>query len=415
MLVEQSKNLIILIDNKVAESHDTIVHVYNYNHRSNDADSELDVQRIQMLSTQIDLILGNAFTYNSDSILYMIFCGVNLPHAIISRHCEYYNWRTDAIADATVFQRMDHLPLLENLPLNKMQLPIEKLLPDEQRVLAYDDVLAFQVNVSIGIFISTHIFFLKSLFVLFNKDMVTVVDDKTDSDQSSFMISCGIHNLLDIFVLKTKSLSKNKFHLKLMCLHACFESAECKGITLTVTSHLLFEKYAYPKSKNSTSNRIKAHLFDTKEKIVTKLHHIRNVLTDQRNHLISDQEEYLNGMHIKEDNLKKILYIIKVLRDGAPINGIVQATKVKFNPNSKNTVGTVALNSVSTEMNHNITTLCQHLKTVNENLKSKLAKQRYIHKRSLSEDGHWSGQTLRVKRLYLNSEQHPFQGKYLIY
>lgn len=150
MLVEQSKNVIIFIDNKEAESHDTIIHVYQYGHTKNaDNINELEVRRVQMISTSIDLLAGNAFTYDGGlvSIFYLVLCATNVPQAIIMKECEYYAWRSDSIEETTVFQRLNHLPLLEGLPFQNMSPPFA----DQQRILATDDVLAFQMNVNYAI------------------------------------------------------------------------------------------------------------------------------------------------------------------------------------------------------------------------------------------------------------------------
>lgn len=147
MLVEQSRNVIIFIDNKKAESHDTIIHVYQYGHTKNpDNIYELEVKKIQMISTSIDLLAGNSFTYDGglSSILYLVLCATNIPQAVIMKECEYYAWRTDSIEETTFFQRLNHLPLLEGLPLQNITPPFS----DQQRILATDDVFAFQMNVS---------------------------------------------------------------------------------------------------------------------------------------------------------------------------------------------------------------------------------------------------------------------------
>lgn len=243
-----------------------------------------------------------------------------------------------------------------------------------------------------------------------------VVDDKSngnnevDSIQSSLLMKCDTHNLIDIFVVKTRALARKKFHLKLMCLYVCLDPKECQGVTFSLTNRLIFEKYEAPKLNSSAVERV-TNAYDTKDKVMLKLHQIRDVLTDLKNHLVSDQEQYLNAMHIKIDNLKKIMNIVKVLRDGAPIKGDVMATKITFKPNSKNFVGTVILNSESVDETRNITALSQHLKNVNENIKGLLAKQRYVIKRSLNESSHWFGKGLRVKKLFLKSAQHPFKGE----
>lgn len=150
MLVQQSKNVIIFIDNKKSESHDTIIHVYQYGHIKNaDNISELEVKRIQMISTKIDLLAGSSFTYDGGlgSILYLVLCATNVPQAVIMKECEYYAWRTDSVEETTIFQRLNHLPLLEGLPLQNISPPFA----DQQRILATDDVLAFQMNVSYAI------------------------------------------------------------------------------------------------------------------------------------------------------------------------------------------------------------------------------------------------------------------------
>lgn len=147
MLVEQSKNVIIFIDNKKVASDDTIIHVYQYGHIKNaDNINELEVKRIQMISTSIDLLAGNSFTYDGGlgSILYLVLCATNVPQSIMMGECEYYAWRTDLVEETTIFQRLNHLPLLESLPLQNISPPFA----DQQRILATDDVLAFQINVS---------------------------------------------------------------------------------------------------------------------------------------------------------------------------------------------------------------------------------------------------------------------------
>lgn len=153
VLVEQTKNLIVMIDNKITDGHDTIIHVYRYSQTAGDSSGnfDLDIRRVQMLSTPIDLGIGNAFLYSSslDSAMYMVFCAMNLPHSIVSHFCEYYVWRSDGIDDETAFQRMDHLDLLEKLPLQDLQLPLDQIQFNQQRILTTDDLLAFQINVCI--------------------------------------------------------------------------------------------------------------------------------------------------------------------------------------------------------------------------------------------------------------------------
>lgn len=150
ILVELSKNVIIFIDNKKAESHDTIIHVYKYGHIKN-ADNiyELEVKRIQMISTSIDLLAGNSFTYDEGlgSTLYLVLCPTNVPQSVTMKECEYYAWRTDSVEETNIFQRLNHLPLLDSLPLQNISPPFA----DQQRILATDDVLAFQMNVSYAI------------------------------------------------------------------------------------------------------------------------------------------------------------------------------------------------------------------------------------------------------------------------
>lgn len=241
-----------------------------------------------------------------------------------------------------------------------------------------------------------------------------VVDDKTSlsdtgSMQPSFTIFCSLNNLVDVFILKTRAVGvKDKFNLKLVCLHVCLDSNECKGIKITLRSHFIFEKTMLDKPKKSRLHA--THLFHTKEKGLVKLHRIRDILTGLKNHLISEQEEYLHAMHIKEDNLNRIMNIIDVVRDGAPIKGEIAAKKVKLVAGSKNTVGTVVLKPIEAHDNRNITALFHQLKMVNENMKSQLAKKHYVNKRSLNDSDHWSGQSIHVKRLYLNAEDHPFKG-----
>lgn len=241
-----------------------------------------------------------------------------------------------------------------------------------------------------------------------------MVDDKTSLSntepvQPSFTISCSLHNLVDVFILKTRAIgAKDKFNLKLLCLYVCLDSKECKGIKISMKSHFIFEQTLLNKPNES---RLQAtHLFDTKEKVLMKLHRIRDILTGLKDHLISEQEEYLRVMHIKEDNLNRIMNIIAEVQDGAPIKGEIAAKKVKLVAGSKNTIGTVVLKPIEAHDNQNITALFNQLKMINENIKSQLEKQHYVNKRSLNDSKHWTGQSLHVKRLYLNTENHPFKG-----
>lgn len=244
--------------------------------------------------------------------------------------------------------------------------------------------------------------------------MILLVDDKTSSNatgsvQPSFTISCSLHNLIDVFILKTKVVgAKDKFNVKLVCLHVCLDSKECKGIKITLRSHFIFEKTLLNELAES---RIQGtHLFDTKENVLTKLHRIRDILTGLKDHLISEQEEYLHVMHIKEDIVHRIMNIIGMVRNGTRINGEIAANKVKLVAGSSNTVGTVVLKPIEAHDNRNITELFDQLKIVNENIKIQLAKQHYVNKRSLNDSDHWSGESLHLKRLYLNNDDHPFKG-----
>lgn len=252
---------------------------------------------------------------------------------------------------------------------------------------------------------------------LFTKQKyIIVVDDKTnhDGDQTNrnIVVECETHNLKDVFVVKKRSSShKNRFRIKLMCLYVCMNSLECQGITFKLIGHNLFDEYVHEDPSKSSVREKNVGARSNEEE---RLRRIRDILLDLKGHLISQREEYLKPIHKKANSLKTILKVIRLLHDGAPINGVIFANKTKLVPNTGNTVKKVILRNQSTSQK-NISTLRSELETINENIKSVLNENSQKSKRSLVSHDKWTGETLHVHRLYLKTDNHVFNGKNLVY
>lgn len=394
LLVEPSKNMIILIDNKVSHLHDTVAHIYRYNHinTSNDDttdDFDLDIQRSQMISTSYDLMNGTVFLYNgnSEEHLFLVFCEGNALHSMSLQRCEYFLWKRDAIDDTNVFHRIENFELLDGIPLNEYN---DIHSPAKTEILTSNNVLAFQFD-----------------------DNVVVVDDKTNpyppngiQKQQIFSIPCSTDKLLDIFVVKTKTSDAKKFNLNLQCVHVCSNSNDCDGITFTVTIYPLFEEQIHMERRPATSQSF-VNVHGSKEKINQELHRIESILSDLKSHLVSHQEEYLRRIQSKTNSFKKILNIVSMMQSGMPMTDELVANKIRFN-NNNNTVDTIVLND-DKNINKNISTLYKEMKLINEDVLSKLPSKKQVKKRSLQTDKHWSGRFLHVKKLYLNGN-HQFKG-----
>lgn len=152
--VEPTKNLVVIVDNKVFQEHDTVAHIYRYKHANasnGDAtthDSDLEFHRTQMISTPYDLQNGGTLFFysgDSDEHLFMVFCDGNALHAMAQKRCEYFLWKQDGVDDTTAFQSINDFQLIEGVSLDGYdRMPA----PNNNRVLTANNVLGFQMDVS---------------------------------------------------------------------------------------------------------------------------------------------------------------------------------------------------------------------------------------------------------------------------
>lgn len=240
-----------------------------------------------------------------------------------------------------------------------------------------------------------------------------IVDDKTFehppngiNKQQLYPIPCKSDQLLDAFVIKTKPLAAKQFTLTLLYVYACLHEHGCAAPTFTMISHPLFEELTIGKPMSTNKPFDKIHV--TQDKIAENLHHIENILTDLKNHLVSQQEEYLKPIQSKTNNLRKIVNVIEQLSGGIRLSGDLVARKVRLS-RPGNAVGMVTLTSGDATQSKNISTLYREMKQVNETVHAQMSAARAITKRSPADAESWSGDFLHVKRLYLHGE-HPFKG-----
>lgn len=152
--VEPTKNLVVIVDNKVFQEHDTVAHIYRYKHANasnGDAtthDSDLEFHRTQMISTPYDLQNGGTLFFysgDSDEHLFMVFCDGNALHAMAQKRSEYFLWKQDGVDDTTAFQSINDFQLIEGVSLDGYdRMPA----PNNNRVLTAKNVLGFQMDVS---------------------------------------------------------------------------------------------------------------------------------------------------------------------------------------------------------------------------------------------------------------------------
>lgn len=151
--VDAARNMFIIVDNAVSQAHDTVVHIYRYQHTNNTSNDEitddldLDIKRTQMISTPYNLQNGTMFFYDGygEYHLFMVFCEGNALHAMSTKRCEYFLWKTDGIDDTIAFQTISDFQLIEGISLESYQ---QLLAPNNKKIVTAYNVLAFQVNVS---------------------------------------------------------------------------------------------------------------------------------------------------------------------------------------------------------------------------------------------------------------------------
>lgn len=149
--VDTSRNLLVIIDNAVSQSHDTVVHIHRYTHMNgtNDETNDdlvLDIKRTQMISTPYNLKNGTMFFYNgnSDDHLFMVFCDGNALHAMSMKRCEYFLWKNDGVDDTIAFQTIRDFEMIDGILLESyLNIPST----NNKKIVAAHDVLAFQMNV----------------------------------------------------------------------------------------------------------------------------------------------------------------------------------------------------------------------------------------------------------------------------
>lgn len=156
MHTEKSKNMFVVVDNKVFQEHDTVVHIYRFRHTNVSSDQskddvQLDIQRTQMVSTLYDLQNSTLFFYtaNRGGHLFMVFCEGNALYAMSQKRCEYFLWKNDGVDESNGFQSINDFELIENTLLYVYsQTPVSH----NNKILMSNNVLAFQINVSEKIF-----------------------------------------------------------------------------------------------------------------------------------------------------------------------------------------------------------------------------------------------------------------------
>lgn len=132
--------------------------------------------------------------------------------------------------------------------------------------------------------------------------------------------------------------------------------------------------------------------------IAAQMSRIKELLTDLRSHLISENEQFLRPMRSKIVAMKEALQMRQALQNGTigpePISIFCSQVKMSASPN-ETTVDAILLNADQNHMDASIAETYQRLKKINATR----------GKRSNGVE-----ETMHVRRLTILSENHPFKG-----
>lgn len=238
-----------------------------------------------------------------------------------------------------------------------------------------------------------------------------IFDDKTDQQKPQlFTIHCKSEQLIDAFINKTQT---KPSILELVCIHVCLHANGCNTPTITISNYPLFVEYNNSKPLTSAIQSFdKIHkIYD---KVIENAHRIEYVLTDLRNQLLSQNDEYLKPIQNKVNHLHNILSIVENINKGIEISGDVAAKNVRIS-NMGNAMNTIVLNNNNFTRSKNISTLYTEMKAMIEtaHIRDDIRDRSKI-KRSVVAAKNWAGQFIHVNRLYLRGT-HPFESAYNIF
>lgn len=135
--------------------------------------------------------------------------------------------------------------------------------------------------------------------------------------------------------------------------------------------------------------------------IASELSRIKELLIDLRSHLISENEQYLKPMQDKITSMKEALRMREVLKSGTfgPEPLTIYCSELKITaPINETKIGVITLNADRNNMDAKLADTYERLKKVN--IGPSVRSKRSVDVR----------ETIHVRRLTIQSENHPFQG-----
>lgn len=143
------------------------------------------------------------------------------------------------------------------------------------------------------------------------------------------------------------------------------------------------------------------------EKKYKRLNHIAEVMLDLKNHLQSEQVEYIELIQEKVVHLSKILDVFNMFYTNGAISTNMIGNIVRMKQNKENNVKNIILSNSNKSSNDFIKILSEKLKTFVLNLKNQVKNRIRINKRSIEHMNKSIEQlkSLTVNKISLKSEQ----------
>lgn len=176
-------------------------------------------------------------------------------------------------------------------------------------------------------------------------------------------------------------------------------------IELTVrTATLFMEKMPDATVSAATVVKPGENVPETSANIVSEFKRIKDLLHDLRSHLISENEQFIKPMQSKIGAMKDTLRLRQALQSGTigpdPISIHCDQVKIAA-PVNETKVDAVVLNAAQNPMDASIAEITERLKKV----RAQQAQQASRAKRSTVNE-----ETIHVRRLLIQSDNHPFKG-----
>lgn len=118
MLVQPDRRVIVLINNKFADKHETFIYIYGYNRVVNGTSSEkdLDIYRLQVLSVPFSVNMTATYLLHEyGSIHFHLIC----CEEHMEQNCEYFVWRNSMATHLESFERTKNAHFLEKFQSNQ--------------------------------------------------------------------------------------------------------------------------------------------------------------------------------------------------------------------------------------------------------------------------------------------------------